>query len=871
MFKKLSKKNIMNWGLLLIMPFLAFSWMFPYLSSLTIGNDYTVYSIDWQMDLLFSIRNGTFPFFAPGFSGGQSSAAMTLAGIYNPVPYVANMLPLYWSGYALDAYTLVKLLSIGLVSCIAFSSFRAMRVSVVISFILTCYLFYNLRLLDMFRYGASLESYTGMIGVISCIFLYSINFKKYELFGVLFFSYYCITGGHPQIMYISYMIILFAWLFLPCILSGLILKDMNRGQLVREYYMPIGLTFVVSILLASPYLLSFYFDFITHNIARASRPYTWSIDLKTSWATLIASAIEPFEAGAYAAFYGGAIFLWSLIYIFFIIVIAYKKRSLMMLELKVNLFLAFVILVVLLIGLGDETPLHYLYWKYVPFANSYRVPGRIYILIPYLSVFVLLRPFSLIARNIIPWHQDVVYALKGSILFSVVILLFSIIPLGIYSDTFKAADLNNIPAYVRSVVIMISVGVLLVAYLNLVNIKFSQPLQVLIAFMLIGTMAFFLMRYGTWVGVNFHKRSYIQYVESMKNDITILSAPGFGMASKAIQLQRDEFIVSPFLSKFYVNYKHTSFDDGDIYSYLRNNSRPDLLIVDDTDSGGNLSHEEYNDSSIKLIFNSFNKYEFIVKSNQSGYFYLNFPFSINWTSFVDGDRSVIKRADGNAMGVFLTAGTHNVTFEFISIAAMFGFLIIGICISLVFLYYSRRYSLSRRLSSFIGIALFLVPSVLVYYSATHGKSLGAQYEWDSYKEAGDFYVSYGKRVSMSSYNSGGMFDNIYPSIIVDGGARGDACVKFKDDDEDRWLEIDLESFINFEKVEIYFHADEIPQVPILKIRDLDGRLKVLDSSVRARIVNNSIILEFNSVASRYLILKFDPYMHGCLSEVMVRK
>ena len=66
------KTHISIYFIIILLPFLLLYWMIPFVSNLTIGNDYPLYSIQWQMELLFSIKTGSFPLYAPGFAFANS-------------------------------------------------------------------------------------------------------------------------------------------------------------------------------------------------------------------------------------------------------------------------------------------------------------------------------------------------------------------------------------------------------------------------------------------------------------------------------------------------------------------------------------------------------------------------------------------------------------------------------------------------------------------------------------------------------------------------------------------------------------------------------------------------------------------------------
>ena len=142
----------------LLLPWLLF-WD-PALRPAGRCNDYVLFSIQHQMELMLSLKTGTFPLFVPGFAGGQSASALTLGGIWHPLAHAAAAMPGYWDGKALEWNTFFRLLSLAGAHFALFSFLRRLKLTDLAAFALSAGAVYNLRALDLFRFGASLESWT---------------------------------------------------------------------------------------------------------------------------------------------------------------------------------------------------------------------------------------------------------------------------------------------------------------------------------------------------------------------------------------------------------------------------------------------------------------------------------------------------------------------------------------------------------------------------------------------------------------------------------------------------------------------------------------------------------------------------------------
>lgn len=142
-------------ALVLLLPLVVLYWLVPFAGKYTIGNDYLSYWINNQMYLMFSIKNGTFPLYSPGFLGGWTSSVLTLGQLFHPISWLAAITPGYWNGYAHQIGTILRLAELGVTGAIIFLFLRRLRLAVPLAFVLSFITVYNLRMLDMFRYGVA--------------------------------------------------------------------------------------------------------------------------------------------------------------------------------------------------------------------------------------------------------------------------------------------------------------------------------------------------------------------------------------------------------------------------------------------------------------------------------------------------------------------------------------------------------------------------------------------------------------------------------------------------------------------------------------------------------------------------------------------
>ncbi|MCK9522280.1 MAG: hypothetical protein M0R76_04440, partial [Proteobacteria bacterium] len=373
---------------ILLLPFGVFYWLVPLFSSLTIGNDYGVFPIQQQLELLFSQRTGTFPLYAPGFAEGRSQAALTMGQQFHPLPYLASLIPGYHDGHALQINTLLRLCSLGVAHLALFYLFRRLGLTRLAAFLVAFLTVYNQRMLDCFRYGASLENHTAFLFLFASLgFLWH---KPRHYAGpllVAFSTWLLCCGGHPQMMYLGFLGAALICALIPFAFPAFADDPRPPWRDIRRYYLTCAAALLAGILLSAAYLASFYFEFIADNAARVGRDYAWSLIYTDTLGGLLNNFFAPLQSDVHGAFGSSALILLPL----FILFIPTRR------QMAPWAVVAFAVLAALtvLIAAGDATPLHRWFWEYLPLANAFRVPGRIVFFLPALLAIPLawlLRP-----------------------------------------------------------------------------------------------------------------------------------------------------------------------------------------------------------------------------------------------------------------------------------------------------------------------------------------------------------------------------------------------------------------------------------------------------------------------------------------------
>lgn len=181
------------------------------------------------------------------------------------------------------------------------------------AFVLSVIAVYNLRMLDLFRYGASLESWTGFIFLFSTIgthYLRPTSFKSQFL--IICSTYWLVCSGHPQMMYYSLCGAALFVLVLPYFVATLPNVNQNEFPTMRRFWIQVAASVLAGILLASAYIAPFYFEFLADNAGRVGRDYNFAVSFVDTFLGTVNNFIQPLRSDVHGAF-GGSSLSWSLL------------------------------------------------------------------------------------------------------------------------------------------------------------------------------------------------------------------------------------------------------------------------------------------------------------------------------------------------------------------------------------------------------------------------------------------------------------------------------------------------------------------------------------------------------------------------------
>ncbi len=752
-----SRKNTLIHIIILVIPFLFFHWMIPFISDVTIGSDYPVFSLRWQMELLFSIKSGSFPLYVPGFASGQSSSALTLAQIFHPLPYLASIMPGYWNGKAIEWNNFFKLLSLGLAHLALFSFLRSARISKLFAFLFSLIAVYNLRTIDMFHYGASLEAYTAYLVLCAAIGWYFINpTKRLGPVCIVGTAYLLISSGYPHMMYFGFIGAGLFALIAPFILSTLLPEKQVDFKIVLKYWLKVCLYLSLGIMLSSAYILPFYFDFMSVNVDRVGQNYQWSLENVDTAIGTVNNFFLPLRSEAHSAFGGSSLVL-----------MAAMLPMLRLFKVKIprSIWAIWgILLIIILYMLAGRTPIHRLAWEYLPFASNVRVPGRISMIMPIFMLMLLAWIVKEDSSSISMSRLSVTVKLSTMltcITFLMIAIYYLLYVTGYYIFSFPifkelfphypAGYFLNIPFFWVELIVIISGLVSLIALfiysLNTGAARVMGILLIIMTAMQLGIVSQY--RSALWVEKKYDFPTFEEMQKQKKTKLDYLYYSGGGMHSSIVIKQLKRSFIEPFLGKIFTHVVPVDSQETS-YKRMRLNRLPQQLFIEgyNPEKAKTITEgaKDMREGIVKLIYSSFNRMQFHVDSQAPAFFGLSYPYTGHWKAWVNGKEVRIYRANGAAHAVEIPEGENLVEFRYWSNAFFWGMLIS--CTTFVLIGLFVCFSAMKGLTRSVGVIIILIISAggftLWYNSLYSGDNLKTEYTWTYTPPLEPHNLAYGK-------------------------------------------------------------------------------------------------------------------------------
>jgi hypothetical protein len=862
---------------LLLLPFIVFFWMVPFVGKYTLGNDYQKYWINMQLHLRFSLEHGTFPLYAPGFNAGWTSSALTLGQMYHPISWIAASVPGYWQGYAADIGTFLRLISLGLCNVVIYLFLRRLRLGAAMAFVISFITVYNLRMLDMFRYAASLENYTAFLMLCAAIgWSFLTDKKKLSFVLIVACTYLLVTGGHPQIAYIGLIGVSFFCLVAPYYLSEVLAErqKLRRGPVLR-YYLFVSLGLFTGLVLASWYSFPFYFEYMRQSVRGSGLSFAWSSRFRDTLIGSLQNFFNPYYSDVHGSFGGSSLIIPAVISP---LLVLFGRRVP-----KIIWGIWLISVFIFIASLGSNGPFYYYLWKYLPFAQSFRTPGRWNLLLPFL--FLLLLAWASKARERVEAKGSWIAGLDPLAILAVIALICFVTTWILTAGGVKAApeqytpvSINQIPDTV--IVISLVTGVISLLALFLFS-AFGRLNPVLASILIISVTAqvMSIFRYGTWVVEAKRPQQTYEQLEQLQQKVMDYR-PVTGDSSRTMLEEHIKWsFIEPTLGRFALSY--TPVDSTSLaYESMLEYRNIDHIYIEDFDKAqteqitGN--ETEGSGRAVDLVYNSYNNLKFDATNDQSCFFVFSYPFSKYWRAFLDGQEVRVYRCNGIEQCIWAPKGRHHIEFRYWSRPAIAGTVITCITAALigVWLLMSVTPRVLRYILYAAVSACFVLFFFVWYHSLYEGDNIGTRFSWSS-SDIGPHLKSlynlvYGKRTTMSQRGKAAY--NRQSSRGVDGSRNPYFGFTTYTREHAKWL-VDMGKAENIGKIVLFGRGKESVEMgyPVDLFVSVDGsqwrRIGIITSYSQS----GRWEIETASLTARYILLQTQSTGYIALAEVEVYK
>lgn len=735
--------------IIFIIPFLIFYKVIPFISSWTFGGDCLNFTILEQMELFFSVKMGSFPLYCPGFAGGQSSSALTLGQLFHPISWFSSHMPGYWSGKAIEWNVLFRLTSLGLAQLMLFEFLRRLTMDKVVSFLISFVTVYNVQLTHAFFFGATVESWTGLLFLCAAIGLYYLDQNNWKIsLLIIGSSYWLICSGHPVMTYYGALGAGIFAMAIPYVVAVILPEKKGDAKSIFIFWMKTALFCGIGVLLSSAFLFPYYWDFLAPGVERLGKSYGWADVYRGTFIGALNNFFQPLDGGGF-----GGTSLYILVALIPLLFIFRVKIPLVIMSIWTISLLAFLHM------LGGLTPVHYLVWKYLPFASHMRIPGRISIIIPVLLMLLLVWIF----KNDFPgfkiperqWRITPMTVL--GILAIVLTTIHFMLPGTIVSDPYIYSIKNsqNVQDWVLTVNSIL--GLLMLAIFSVRSFLSGSSnkqaaLYIMVSVSLV--QAVLLLQNGVAVEPGRTTLSLEQMIAQKNESLEYRYFPAWGIESNIVKVQAERSFIEPFLGKLYPKYISAQ-DNENAYSLMQQGRSPDQVIIEGIDPQ-ELPFQDINTTNhtgdyVKLIYASFNRLVFEASATYDGFLGLSYPFTGNWVSTVNGNDARVFRANGAYHAVVVPEGKHLIEFSYRSNAAIYGMGLSCLTVFIIGLYFLRRFSkkMMGLLFTLITAVLGITTFVFWYQGLYAGDNLSTFYWWEPPSIMDMQNIAYGKRTRTS--------------------------------------------------------------------------------------------------------------------------
>ncbi|MFP4040072.1 MAG: hypothetical protein ACLFS7_05965 [Desulfosudaceae bacterium] len=746
-----------------LLPVLLFHFMLPFTDTpISPSRDFTRYYLWQQIENLISVKFGSFPIYIPAVSGGNFCALSAGFGqLYLPLPYLASLLPGYWTGYAFDWVLLLNMLTIILAHLALFLFLRRLGLNRRLSLIFSALTVYTPRILVSFGYGAGIAAWTGHLFLVAAMGLYFL--KPTRVKGPLLIigaAYWLINSGHPAEVYFC---MLGAWVFallLPSVAATVSPLHSRSGQEKRRFWLACFGCCGMAFLLSAAYIMPLYYD-VVRNMDYADMSYAQAVTNTDTLSGLLYNFFLPIRAGLFGSFAGTSLYLT-------VILIPLLKVFRVPVDRGAWLILILIGLVFFYMA-GESTPVFGALWQFLPFAANTRNPARASLMLPIVFLLALVWLFKARSeisltvkgrRRAIPLRSLLAAAASLALVAGVMVLSAISPELSVY------ARLNALflPGWVEPLVVATGLLTLLTVVVHGLTIRHKATAEICLG-LVICIHLILLMRFASTPLVEKHENDVITLEKIVaQKQRTLKVVPDYlflfeAASHKAELRQFQNYFVEPHLGQIFREYLPAE-DRQEAYRLLNCCRQRDQVVLQDFPaekfSVPVKADDREKPDRVRLDYSSYNRLVFEAEAGRPAFFVLSYPDPDHqWSARVNGKEVPVYTANGISPAVFIPAGRSTVEFRYWSRAAFAGMVVS--CLTLVLLGVLAGIRMRRQpLAGFTVAAAFTCLAIGLFAawfnSLYTGESFNTRYTWQTPSPKEMSNLAYGKPTEISAYN-----------------------------------------------------------------------------------------------------------------------
>jgi hypothetical protein len=435
----------------------------------------------------------------------------------------------------------------------------------------------------------------------------------------------------------------------------------------------------------------------------------------------------------------------------------------------------------------------------MPLANSFRVPGRVTMMMAMPLSLLLVWMFGN-SGNKLRFFKLPIGSWVSFFAFSALLIfnfyLFDKVPEPTY---YIPARILNLPTWTEDAVFKLGLAVLFLAgakstiqaFYSDRSAKLLSVANLLAGALLIASVLAqtgIALRYGTWVAKSRPTVTFDSFESRKKRSVDFFGNAGFGMELPSVTKQIKESALDPLLARFFTKII-TADSNESAYKILASSRKPDEAVVE---TSSELAPSP-GFKSIVLTNNTFNRLVFKTEGNGAGILTVNYPYLPGFHAAVDNKETKVLRTNGYQVGIFVPAKSKKVILNYKSSAATMG-IIITIISFISLLSYIAFSVLKKQSYRFISLSVLCAGGILLFFlfndMINGGENIQTEYKWTTSYMANVSNLAYGKKTRASSIFLGQMPYYYYPGRAVDGEHSGRGWIAHRRDRNPFW-QVDL--------------------------------------------------------------------------------